>query len=123
VLACACSKRGHQLVRAAHDRLAGGVQLQRERRVEHVGGGQPEVDPAPGLTYGASQHVNEGGHVVVGHTLSLGHLRHGEGGGPDGREVALAGAVLCEQRGQLLAGGHLDPAPGLHAGLVGPKAG
>ena len=31
------------------DHLAGRAQLQRQRRVEHVRGGQAEVDPAPGL--------------------------------------------------------------------------
>ena len=37
-----------ELARAGDDELAGRAQLQRERRVEHVGGRQPEVDPAPG---------------------------------------------------------------------------
>ena len=34
---------------AGQDHLADGPQLKGERGVEHVGGGQPEVDPAPGL--------------------------------------------------------------------------
>ena len=49
----ACSRarvgeRGGQGARARHDDRAGAAQLQRERRVEHVGGGQPVVDPATG---------------------------------------------------------------------------
>ena len=53
-----------------HD-LAGLAQLQRQRRVEHVGGGQPVVDPAPVLADRGGDDVDEGGDVVVGHLLAL----------------------------------------------------
>ena len=52
VSTCSRARRGerpHERVSARDDHLARRAQLQRERRVEHVRGGQPEVDPAPRL--------------------------------------------------------------------------
>jgi hypothetical protein len=105
-----------------HDHLAGGAQLQRERGVEHIRGGQPEVDPAPGLAGRGGEHVDERGHVVVGDrsrslTASTVKRRRAD-------RLELGGAVgrpRAEQPGQLLAGRDLDPPPGLHARLVGPQ--
>ena len=57
--------------RPASDDLAGLAQLQRERRVEHVGGGEPVVDPAPVLADRGGDDVDEGGDVVVGDPLAL----------------------------------------------------
>ena len=44
---------------------------QRQRRVEHVGGGQAVVDPAPGGAGGGRQDVDEGRGVVIGDALAL----------------------------------------------------
>ena len=46
-------------------------ELQAERGVEHVGGGEAVVDPAPRLADRAGHHVHEGRHVVVGDLLAL----------------------------------------------------
>ena len=51
-----------------------------ERGVEHVGGGEPVVDPAPRLADRARHDVHEGGHVVVGHLLALLDRLDREGG-------------------------------------------
>jgi hypothetical protein len=114
---CACSR-----ARVGHDDLAGGAQLQRERRVEHVRGGQTEVDPAPGLADRRGEHVDERGDVVLGHALALFHLADREGRTPDRLQLGDARAVRAEQPGQLLARGQLDLAPGVHARLVAPQA-
>ncbi len=53
------------------DDLAGLAQLQRQRRVEHVGGGEAVVDPAPVLSNRLGDDVDEGGDVVVGDPLAL----------------------------------------------------
>ena len=56
---------------AGDDDLARPPQLQRQRRVEHVGGGEAVVDPAPVLADRGGDDVDEGGDVVVGHLLAL----------------------------------------------------
>ena len=71
VLARARVQRRDEPVGARQDHLADRAQLQRERRVEHVGGGQAEVDPAPGLAGRGAEHVDERRDVVVGHALAL----------------------------------------------------
>ena len=73
------------------------------------------MDPAPRLAGGRAEDVDERGDVVVGDRLALLDGLHREGGGADGLEVGLGRAL------HLLAGGHLDPAPRLHARLVGPQ--
>ena len=100
---------------ALEDRLARSPQLERERRVEHVGGGQPVVDPAPGGPGRFREHVDEGGDVVVGDGLALAHRLDRERRGADGVEVGGAGALL-----ERLGGGDLDVAPRRHPRLVGP---
>ena len=62
-----------------HD-LARLAQLQRQRRVEHVGGGQAVVDPAPVLADRRGDDVDEGGDVVVGDPLALLDRLDREGG-------------------------------------------
>ena len=96
------------------DDVARAAELQPERGVEHVGGGQPEVDPAPRRARRGAEHVDEGGHVMIGDLLALLDGRDGERGRADRLQVGVAGAV------ELLGGGHLDVAPGGHPGLVGP---
>ena len=71
VLARAPGERRDQLARASARSLAGRAQLQRQRGVEHVGGGQAEVDPAPASPADCGEHVDERRHVVVGHALAL----------------------------------------------------
>ena len=66
--------------RAGEDDLARLAQLQRQRRVEHVGGGEPVVDPAPVLADRGGDDVDEGGDVVVGDPLALVDRLDREGG-------------------------------------------
>ena len=96
-----------------HD-LGHGAQLQGQAGVEDVAGGQAVVNPAPGRTGRGGEDVDEGGHIVVGDALALVDRLHREGGGADRVQLGLGGAL------QLLAGGHLDPAQGLKAGVVRP---
>ncbi len=121
LLARPARERPRQLTSAGHDHLARRAELQGERGVEHVGGGQPEVDPAPRLARRCGEHVDEGGHIVVGRTLALVDRRDRERRRADRIELGSAGAVLAEQRRQLLAGGHLDAPPALHARLIAPQ--
>ena len=115
VLAGARDERCDELVRLREDHLADGAQLQRKRGVEHVRGGQPEVDPAPGLAGGGGEHVHERRHVVVGDALALVHGLHGERGGANRLQLRRGGTITVpEQTGQLLAGGDLDLPPCLH---------
>ena len=93
VLARARDQRGHERAGARHDHLAGRAQLQRERRVEHVRGGQPEVDPAPRLADRRREHVDERGHVVLGHQLALLHLGDREARAADRLQLGLVGPV------------------------------
>ncbi len=71
VLARASVQRRHEAVGARHDHLADRLQLQRERRVEYVRGGQAVVDPAARLARRGAEHVDERRHVVVGRALAL----------------------------------------------------
>ena len=64
------ARRGRRGRPATSD-LARLAQLQRQRRVEHVGGGEPVVDPAPVLADRLGDDVDEGGDVVVGGPLAL----------------------------------------------------
>jgi hypothetical protein len=63
-------QRGHQLLGTVQDDLARGPQLEGERGVQDVGGGQAEVDPAAGGAGARAQDVDEGGDVVVGDLLA-----------------------------------------------------
>ena len=67
----------------------GRAQLQRERGVEHVGRGQPEVDPAPGRPGARAEHVDERGDVVVGDPLALLDRLDGERRRADRLELVL----------------------------------
>jgi hypothetical protein len=107
-------QRGDERARAGQDHLAGPPQLQGERGVEHVGGGQAVVDPAPRRAGRCTEHVDERGDVVVRDPLALLDRGDGERRGPDRLEIGLRRAV------QGLRGGDLHVAPGGHAGLVGP---
>src|SRR5205823_5877943 len=91
--------------------------------VEHVRGGQAEVDPATGLTGGGGKHVDERGHVVVDLALALAHRLHREGRVADRLELSVRRALArAEQVSELLARGDLDAPPALHARLIAPDA-
>ena len=83
---------------------------------------RPKWIQRPAWPADARQHVDERGHVVVGHALALVDRLDGEGRLADRLELVARRARVAEQRRQLLAGGDLDPAPALHARLVGPQA-
>ena len=78
--------------------LTGGAQLQCERRVQHVGGGQPVVDPAPGVSGGGREHVDEGREVVVGAALALVDRGDREAGGPDRLELCWRGPLAFAEQ-------------------------
>jgi len=115
VLACAHAERRDELARAGQHDCASGLQLQRERAVEHVTRRQAEVDPAAGVPGRRAQHVDERRHVVIGDRLALLHRLDAEGRGADRLELLLGRAV------HRLAGGDLDAPPGLHPRFVGPQ--
>ncbi len=120
VLARAVRQRGGELARGGHDHRSRALELQPERRVEHVGGREAEVDPAPGRPGGGAEHVDEGGDVVVGDGLALLHGLDGERRGADRIEFlgsrSPARVIFAERLGR----GDLDVAPRGHARLVGP---
>jgi hypothetical protein len=117
VLARALDQSGGQLARSGDDDLARAPQLQRERGDEPAGGRQPEGDPASRRAGGRREHIDERGDVVVGDTLALAYRVDREGSAADRVELLRGRSVR-----QLLAGRHLDLAPGLHARLVRPQA-
>ena len=87
-----------ELARARDDDLARGAQLQGERRVEHVGRRQAEVDPAPGGAGARAEHVDERRDVVVGDALALLDRLDGERRGADRLEVvARSGPSISSQ--------------------------
>ena len=94
--------------------------------VDHVGRGEPVVDPrALGLADGLLDHVDEGGHVVVGDPLALVH-RLDEGGvdlgalGP--AERGGVGRHVADLR-PAVGGQQLDLEPHGEPGLVGEERG
>src|SRR4051794_795903 len=114
-LARALREGDRELARAREDRLARAAQLERERRVEHVGGRQPVVDPAAGRPGGGGEHVDEGGDVMVRDGLALGDGLDRERRGADRGQFVGRGSVL-----ERLGGGDLHVAPRGHARLVRP---
>ncbi len=122
VLARTVGKRLHQRLRSRHDRFSRRAQLQGERRVEHVRGGQAEVDPTPRLVGARGEHVHERSHIVVSCALTLVDCLDAERGSADRLQLSQRRTLaVAKQAWKLLAGGHLDAPPCLHAGLVGPE--
>ena len=76
----------HQRPRGVEQQVGGARQRGAQGGVDHVGGGEPVVDPRPlGRADGVLDHVDEGGHVVVGDALAVVDGRHQLGrhlGGP-----------------------------------------
>ena len=69
-----------QMVQVVQDDGAGLVELDGERGVEHVGRGQPLVNPARRGPDGSGDIFQEGDDVVIGPLLDLGDLRDGKPG-------------------------------------------
>ena len=72
------------------------------------------MDPASRRAGRGAEHVDEGGHVVVGDPLALLDGGHGEGRRADGLQLPLRRPV------ELRRGRDLHVAPGGHLRLVGP---
>jgi hypothetical protein len=113
---------GQRAVEPGDDEGAGLADLQRERRVDDVGGGEAVVEPAAFLAQPLGHGVDERRRVVVERRLDLRHAlrrrplrvllqRLGRLGGND--------AELGPGRG----GGELDLEPGLEPALVRPDSG
>ena len=118
VLARAPDERVAVVARAAGQDQAGLGELERERGVQHVGGGEPVVDPAPGGAHRLGHHVDEGGHVVVGQLLALADRLGREGGAvADGVGVVLGHHAL---RGQHVDHRQLHVEPAVELALLGP---
>src|SRR5205807_5417837 len=114
MLARALDQRRAQLARAPEEDLPRRGELKRQRGVENVRAGEPEVDPAAGSPRRLRQHVDERRHVVIGYLFALVDGLDRERRGTDRVEL------LSARPGHLLAGGDLDAAPGLHPRLVRP---
>ncbi len=104
---------------AGDDDLAGPAQLQRQRRVEHVGGGEAVMDPAPVLADRAGDDVDEGGDVMVGHPLPLVDRLDRERG-PSARAASAASPGNDALLGPRLGRRQLDLQPALHLRLRRP---
>ena len=95
--------------------------------VDHVRRGEAVVDPrALGLPDGLLDHVDEGGHVVVGDALALGHRLHEVPRPPVGAPVPAHGGGVGGDVPDLhptLGGQQLDPQPHGEPGLVGEEIG
>ena len=73
---------GEGAVEPGEDQRAGLADLQRERRVDDVGGREAVVEPAALLAELLGDGVDEGGGVVVQRRLELGHALGGSAGSP-----------------------------------------
>ena len=99
--------------------LAGVADLQRERRVDDVGGGQAVVDPASRRADLLRHRVDEGGEVVLRLALELGDplgARRLDPLADLGNRVGGDGAEL----GPGLEGGELDVQPARELALLRP---
>jgi hypothetical protein len=93
-------------------------ELEREGRVDHVGGGEAVMHPPARLAHRAGHDVHEGGHVVIRHPLALldgvdrerGPVAHGRG-------VVLGHHPLLRER---LHNRELHLQPGLELAPFGP---
>ena len=86
---------GERAVEALEDERAGLADLERERGVDDVGGGEPVVEPAALLAELLGDGVDEGGGVVVERRLELGDPLRASAGrpAPGARRAASAGTT------------------------------
>ena len=118
--------RPHQPARGDDEQVGGPGQGGAQRGVDHVRRGEAVVDPGSlGLADGVLDDVDEGGHVVVGLPLALGHRL--DEGGVDDRGAAAARFGCVERNladlGPAVGGQQLDLEPAGQAGLVGEELG
>ena len=122
VLVGALDDRGECLIDPVQDQLARRSDLQRERCVDDVGGGEPVVEPAARLAELASDGIDERGEVVVRLLLDLGHALSA------GR-LCLGANLLCSvgrddaHLGPRIERRELDLEPPLELALVRPDPG
>jgi hypothetical protein len=103
---------------SGNDDLAGGGDLGRQRRVEHVGGGQSVMDPAPFRPDRRGDDVDERGDVVVRRPLALLDRLDAEARPlPAGDRVGRRDDAGV---GEGLGDGQLDLQPALHLPPLGP---
>ena len=93
------------------------LDLQRQRRVQHVRRGQPQVDPASGGPESFGDRSGEGNHVVVGLTEELGRAFGLNRRAADRSHVVLRNRTHVRPG---LAYRQLNLEPQLGAVLVGP---
>ncbi len=123
VLPGAPAQRGAQAVDPREDLVDRAGELQRQRGVEHVGGGHPEVQPAcvrPGQLLDVGQKRDD---VVAGLPLDFQDPRRIELS-RRGRAHSLVGAGRNDRPrlfGHRGAGGQLHLEPALEAARVGPQ--
>src|SRR5439155_4260012 len=121
VLLGASYDRGERTVEARENQPAGLPDLQAERRVDDVGGGEPVVEPPALLAELLGDGVDEGGRVVVKRRLKLGNsfgARRGRLG--DARRGLLG---HHSELGPGCRGSELDLEPGRELSLVRPDPG
>ena len=114
--------RGERAVDAFDDQPARLLDLQRERRVEDVGGREPVVEPAPVLAEPLGDRVDERRDVVVRPLLDLAHAlrRRRDRGVPD-RLRRLGGHA--PDLGPRVERGELDLEPPFELSLLRPDPG
>ncbi len=113
----ACRQRVHEVRASGQDDVGDRLQLEGQAGVEDVARGEPVMDPAPGRAGGLGEDVDERRRVMVGDLLALVDCVDRERGVADRLELLGGRAV------HLLAGGDLDLAHRLEAGMVGPDLG
>ena len=121
VLLRPCRNGGEGAVEPGEDEHAGLLDLQRERGVDDVGGGEAVVEPAALLAELLGDGVDEGGRVVVERRLELGHALRARRS-----RLGDARGCLCRHDSQLGPGRRrceLDLEPGRELPLVRPDPG
>jgi hypothetical protein len=104
---------------AVEDELAGHLDREAQRRVEHVGGGQPVVEPSPFLAEPGGDRIDEGGDVVVRRALALGHLFGGRNAGAVPDDTGGVGRNRADLRPRV-QNRELDGEPSLELRLLRP---
>ena len=121
VLACRCDERAQELGLGGDHQVRRVAQCPAQSGVDHVGAGEPVVDPRTGgRTDSGLHHVNERRDVVVGDGLAL--LDSPDERGIDHRCGRTAGGgvrgIDHALRGQFLRDYELDLQPAGHLGLL-----